>query len=144
MAVFDMLRDQLHMVFYSVTQVVTGKVSLNRVDDFLKNVCNLLSFHHAGLEDQQTELLDAFSEKDTVDLFPQEDRPSDDIGFHDATFVWSNDPVGSLTPSKRKFVLRIEDELIFQRGQINLIIGPTGSGKTSLLMALLGMSTSQF
>ncbi|KAG5728585.1 ATP-binding cassette transporter abc4 [Termitomyces sp. T112] len=122
MAVFDMLRDQLHMVFYSVTQVVTGKVSLNRVDDFLKN----------------TELLDAFSEKDTVDLFPQEDRPSDDIGFHDATFVWSNDPVGSLTPSKRKFVLRIEDELIFQRGQINLIIGPTGSGKTSLLMALLG------
>ncbi|EED81004.1 predicted protein, partial [Postia placenta Mad-698-R] len=28
--------------------------------------------------------------------------------------------------------------LVFKQGRINLIIGPTGSGKTSLLMALLG------
>ncbi|KAG6891401.1 hypothetical protein C0992_007625 [Termitomyces sp. T32_za158] len=125
MAVFDMLRDQLHMVFYAITQLVTGKVSLNRVDDFLQN----------------TELLDAFSKKGSVDLFLQEGCHSDEIGFCDATFVWSNEPEGSLTPSKRNFVLRIEDELKFQRGQINLVIGPTGSGKTSLLMALLGKST---
>lgn len=52
MAVFDMLRDQLHMVFYAITQLVTGKVSLNRVDDFLKNVCNPLFFHIASLEVQ--------------------------------------------------------------------------------------------
>ncbi|KAG6891082.1 hypothetical protein C0995_014172 [Termitomyces sp. Mi166 len=135
MAVFDMLRDQLHMVFYAITQLVTGKVSLNRVNDFLKN--------NASLEYSQTELLDAFSEKDSSDLFPQGDQLSDEIGFRDATFVWSNDSEGILTPSKRKFALKIEDELMFQRGQINLVIGPTGSGKTSLLMALLGMSTSQ-
>jgi len=36
--VFDMLRDQLHMVLYAVTQAVTGKVSLDRVNDFLHNV----------------------------------------------------------------------------------------------------------
>ncbi|KAG6885716.1 hypothetical protein C0993_010889 [Termitomyces sp. T159_Od127] len=125
MAVFDMLRDQLHMVFYAITQLVTGKVSLNRVDDFLQN----------------TELLDAFSKKDSVDLCLQESCSSDEVGFRDATFVWSNEAEGSLTPSKRNFVLRIEEELTFQRGQINLVIGPTGSGKTSLLMALLGMST---
>ncbi len=35
-------------------------------------------------------------------------------------------------------MLRIEDEVIFQRGKLNLIVGPTGAGKTSLLMALLG------
>lgn len=35
-------------------------------------------------------------------------------------------------------MLGIEDEVFFQRGKINLIIGPTGAGKTSLLMALLG------
>lgn len=45
---------------------------------------------------------------------------------------------GVMTPSRRNFVLRVEDELVFKRGKINLIIGPTGSGKTSLLMALLG------
>jgi small-conductance mechanosensitive channel len=38
MSVFDMLRDQLHMIFWVINQSVTGKVSLDRVDDFLKNV----------------------------------------------------------------------------------------------------------
>ena len=35
-------------------------------------------------------------------------------------------------------MLTIDDEVVFKRGKINLIIGPTGAGKTSLLMALLG------
>lgn len=35
-------------------------------------------------------------------------------------------------------MLHVEEELVFKRGKINMIIGPTGSGKTSLLMALLG------
>ncbi|KAF8898485.1 hypothetical protein BD779DRAFT_1607278 [Infundibulicybe gibba] len=122
MSVFDMLRDQLHMVFYSINQSVTGKVSLDRVNDFLHN----------------TELLDSFSEKDVVEFLPEDPTSSDLIGFRDATFVWSDDVTGSLTPSKRHFSLRIEGELIFKPGCINLIVGPTGSGKTSLLMALLG------
>lgn len=35
-------------------------------------------------------------------------------------------------------MLSVDEELIFQKGKINLIIGATGAGKTSLLMALLG------
>ena len=63
----------------------------------------------------------------------------DTIGFQNASFTWSNDePDGTLTPSRRRFTLRVRGELLFKRGCINLIIGPTGSGKTSLLMALLG------
>ena len=48
--------------------------------------------------------------------------------------------MGVLTPgsSRRHFTLRIQDEVIFKQGKINLIVGPTGCGKTSLLMALLG------
>ncbi|GLB36501.1 putative atp-binding cassette [Lyophyllum shimeji] len=122
MTVFDMLRDQLHMVFYYINQMVTGKVSIDRVNHFLHN----------------TELLDEFSDKESIPLLQQENRPKDVIGFHDATFSWSSDADGSFTPSKCKFTLRIEGDLLFKRGQINLIIGPTGSGKTSLLMALLG------
>lgn len=62
------------------------------------------------------------------------------IGFKDAHFTWSGEDIvdGAETPSRRKFVLRIDGELAFQRGSVNLVIGPTGSGKTSLLMALLG------
>ena len=43
-----------------------------------------------------------------------------------------------MTPSRRTFTLRVPGDLVLQRGKINLVVGPTGSGKTSLLMALLG------
>ncbi|KAF9229742.1 hypothetical protein BS17DRAFT_37483 [Gyrodon lividus] len=33
---------------------------------------------------------------------------------------------------------RVDDELVFHCKELNLIVDPTGSGKTSLLMALLG------
>ena len=35
-------------------------------------------------------------------------------------------------------MLRVDGEVVFKQGCINLVVGPTGSGKTSLLMALLG------
>ena len=35
-------------------------------------------------------------------------------------------------------MLHVDEDLFFKRGKLNLIVGPTGSGKTSLLMALLG------
>lgn len=75
-----------------------------------------------------------------------ESTPSgrDDIGFRDATFSWSNElPYQDDSPHRaRTFKLCIKDELIFKRGSVNLVVGPTGSGKTSLLMALLGMSST--
>ncbi|KAJ7034289.1 P-loop containing nucleoside triphosphate hydrolase protein [Mycena alexandri] len=126
MPVFDMLRNQLHMANYRMIQFVEAKVSLDRINDFLHN----------------TELLDSFTEKEeTAEFMAME--VSDNIGFRDATFTWSRDDDGSATPSKHKFTLRIDDELLFKRGRFNLVLGPTGAGKTSqvnrlLLMALLG------
>ena len=38
MTVFDLLKDQLGMIFWFVSNIVNAKVSLDRVDDFLKNV----------------------------------------------------------------------------------------------------------
>ena len=89
----------------------------------------------------KTELLDEFEESEKVEQIEAVAQgPSDPsvIGFRDATFAWSADVDGSLTPSRRRFRLQIEDEVTFERGCIHLVIGPTGSGKTSLLMALLG------
>ncbi|TFK76754.1 P-loop containing nucleoside triphosphate hydrolase protein [Pluteus cervinus] len=124
MVVFDMIRQLLGRVFYTVMDVLSGKVSLDRLSDFL----------------QTTELLDIYSEKPSA-LSTLGDAPvqRDQIGFKDASFAWTNEFTdGTLTPSKRNFRLRIDDKVTFKQGCINLILGPTGSGKTSLLMALLG------
>jgi len=40
MAVFDMLRDQLHFVLWGVGAVIQAKVSLDRVSEFLNKVHN--------------------------------------------------------------------------------------------------------
>ena len=69
------------------------------------------------------------------------DDRKDVVGIRHASFTWSKDGVPSVTPGgtrKRAFVLSVDEELTFKRGKLNLVIGPTGSGKTSLLMALLG------
>jgi hypothetical protein len=38
MTVFDMLQQQLHISFFFVNNIITGWVSLDRVNDFLQNV----------------------------------------------------------------------------------------------------------
>ncbi|KAJ7123848.1 P-loop containing nucleoside triphosphate hydrolase protein [Mycena crocata] len=123
MPVFDMLRNQLHNANYRFIQFIDAKVSLDRINDFLHN----------------TELLDSFAKKeDTTTTEFLDTEVSTEIGFRDTSFTWSNDDDRLATPSKHKFALRIDGELLFRRGCINLVLGPTGSGKTSLLMALLG------
>ena len=76
----------------------------------------------------KTELLDSFAEDASniaIDLFQGDHE--DVIGFKNAEFTWSASTPddGSLTPSSRAYKLRIEGELFFERGSINLIIGPT-------------------
>ncbi|KAJ7645869.1 hypothetical protein B0H17DRAFT_1186847 [Mycena rosella] len=123
MAVFDLLRSQLGFTFYCISTTVNGKVSLDRLNEFLHN----------------TELLDSFLSKDTPAIVDPDQPASDAIGFRDATFAWSNEETdGTLTPSSRRFLLKVEGDVFFKPGCVNLVVGPTGSGKTSLLMALLG------
>lgn len=87
--------------------------------------------------------MDRFTEKaDAPAEFVPPTADPEAIGFRNASFTWgvSDGSVtpGSLTPSRRKFTLRIDGDLFFKRGAFNIIMGPTGSGKTSLLLALLG------
>ncbi|KAJ6556823.1 hypothetical protein DFH09DRAFT_1248351 [Mycena vulgaris] len=114
------------MTLFQITsflnQTVTGKVSLDRVNDFLK----------------KTELLDAFEDKGAAVLFPSDPSADERIGFRNATFSWSKETEGANTRSRQEFKLKIDGQVIFERGRINLVVGPTGSGKTSLLLALLG------
>ncbi|KAH7907307.1 P-loop containing nucleoside triphosphate hydrolase protein [Hygrophoropsis aurantiaca] len=122
MCIFDILRNELFQVFAMIPQLIRAKVSLDRLNGFLL----------------QTELLDKFSKTEQEEqILPQREDVSNAIGFRNAGFSWSDDCDGASTPSKRRFLLHIQ-ELFFKRGHINLIVGPTGSGKTSMLMALLG------
>lgn len=68
---------------------------------------------------------------------------SEEIGFKDALFTWAHPDESASGDEnrdayKRTFKLRLEGEVLFKRNKINLIVGSTASGKTSLLMALLG------
>ncbi|KAJ3929467.1 MAG: hypothetical protein NXY57DRAFT_1016596 [Lentinula lateritia] len=165
MVVFEKFSMLMWRVMHYVNQSVNAKVSLDRVTEFL----------------YETELLDTFqthphtsgsaSSDGLIPVTAPPPFPTQEIGFRNVAFSWSNDYSGnsdeyqsglstptstrsepfepsissSVTPtsqsprsSKRQFTLKIPDEVIFQRNAINLIVGSTGSGKTSMLMALLG------
>ncbi|PCH35585.1 hypothetical protein WOLCODRAFT_107550 [Wolfiporia cocos MD-104 SS10] len=126
MAVFEMFSMQLHMLFGLIPGMMRARVSLDRLNDFLN----------------KTELLDEFAEKkdDTPLLLLETSVGNDAIGFRQAAFTWANEEDLPSTPGSmlRTFRLKVEEELQFKRGGVNLIVGPTGSGKTSMLMALLG------
>jgi hypothetical protein len=40
MSVFNILSGQLFMIFWALTATISGKVSLDRVNDFLHKVCH--------------------------------------------------------------------------------------------------------
>ena len=85
-------------------------------------------------ESSQTELLDDFASGSGVENHGPAAAERDILGISNATFVWSS----RHSAAEHHFVLRVDQKLIFQRDAINVIVGPTGSGKTALLMALLG------
>ncbi|KAJ6563153.1 multidrug resistance-associated ABC transporter [Mycena vulgaris] len=116
LAVFDSLGYRIRLFLFYLNNTITGKVSLDRIDTFL----------------HETELLDVFtapiSEPHPDDLHER------GIGFHNATFTWAAEQIDD--QPTRQFKLRIDD-LIFRPG-LNIVTGPSASGKTSLLLALLG------
>ncbi|KAI0031305.1 P-loop containing nucleoside triphosphate hydrolase protein, partial [Vararia minispora EC-137] len=117
MAVFDMLRGQLSQVAMRVPPLVKAKVSLDRLTAFLYD----------------TEVLD-----------PPPGPPKalrGIVGIRNACFTWApsiDTEVVPSTPNRRPFSLRIHGTLVFKPGGVNLVVGPTGAGKTALLLALLG------
>lgn len=58
-----------------------------------------------------------------------------DVAFEQGTFEWHASPQAALSPSR--FQLGPLD-VSFPEGKLTLVCGPTGSGKSALLAALLG------
>ncbi|KZV93631.1 hypothetical protein EXIGLDRAFT_835559 [Exidia glandulosa HHB12029] len=131
MVVFEMLREQFRMVGSMVPAVIQAKVSLDRLSAFLRS----------------TELLDRYAhlQRADEDVFSAPDQQV--TGFQDSSFSWTASDSSSQSRSgrsstpragRRDFALRVSGSLQFVPGALNLVVGPTGCGKTSLLLALCG------
>ncbi|KAK8112179.1 ABC transporter [Apiospora kogelbergensis] len=119
MSLFMLLRVPLDQLGDMIAHVQEAQVSIDRVEEFL-------------LEDE-TEKYEQLSEENV------DEQGNRVIGFRDATFIWGSKDAVAADGSMAFRLLDLTSD--FKIGQLNVIAGPTGSGKTSMLMALLGEMT---
>lgn len=100
------------------------------------NLCNIVSV------DRVQEFLAEEETEKYKQLKPigEDDPNAPAIGFKNAQFTWGSRATIGKTEGPSSFQL-LNLNVEFVPGQLNVIAGPTGSGKTSLLMALLGEMT---
>ncbi|KAF9891211.1 hypothetical protein FE257_004775 [Aspergillus nanangensis] len=121
LSMFSLLRIPLDQLADMVAHVQESKVSLGRVDQYLNE-----------------EETDKYTQLDPGEAAGQAPK----IALEKATLAWGSpqsgryqdDPMKDTTDSFRL----INIDVSFQIGELNIITGATGSGKSSLLMALLG------
>ena len=126
-----LLRTPMDQLAYMVARVQDAKVSVDRIEKFLNEE---ETEKYAQLRRSRNTGLDSNTR----------------IALERATLTWASKSTSKLgeaasgnnassdgKASAEVFRL-IDINVEFQRGRLNIIAGPTGSGKTSLLMALLG------
>ncbi|KAG0293961.1 hypothetical protein BGZ96_002011 [Linnemannia gamsii] len=133
MAIFFILRAPLNMLPGSITDLLETIVSIKRIEAFLNE--GEISKHSGVVKGSTLE-----SAVQSPTSMVQSVQTSNTIGFTNATFKWhtkaSSCTLGNQAPSQGAFMLK-NLTLSFPTGKLSLICGSTGSGKTSLLMALL-------
>ncbi|RDA84774.1 hypothetical protein CP532_0999 [Ophiocordyceps camponoti-leonardi (nom. inval.)] len=118
-SLFMLLRVPLDQLGDMFAHVQESKVSIDRVEEFL-NEEETEKYQQLGLDNADEEGVRR-------------------IGFRGATLIWGGrDTVAS--DGSRAFRL-LDVDVDFAIGKLNIIAGPTGSGKTSMLMGLLGEMT---
>ncbi|KAI2608176.1 P-loop containing nucleoside triphosphate hydrolase protein [Hypoxylon fragiforme] len=118
-SLFMLLRVPLDQLGDMIAHVQEAKVSVDRVEEFLSED-ETEKYEQLGLEN--------------VD-----EDGNKVIGFRDATFIWGGKDAVAADGSTAFRLLDLDVD--FRIGKLNIIAGPTGSGKTSMLMALLGEMT---
>ncbi|KAL2165366.1 hypothetical protein VTH06DRAFT_664 [Thermothelomyces fergusii] len=87
-----------------------------------------------------TDLLDALVSIDRIEKYlnspelEQVSKPSDEISFRDVSIAW---PTDEKIDESERFVLRNID-VTFPKGELSVISGKTGTGKSLMLAAILG------
>ncbi|KAK3370347.1 hypothetical protein B0H63DRAFT_422131 [Podospora didyma] len=118
-SLFMLLRYPLDQLGDMIAHVQESKVSIDRIEEFLA--------------EEETEKFEQLGEENI------DENGNRVIGFKDATFIWGSKTTVS---EDGTMAFRLLDlDIDFKIGKLNVITGPTGSGKTSMLMALLGEMT---
>ncbi|KAJ6593236.1 multidrug resistance-associated ABC transporter [Mycena capillaripes] len=147
-ALFGMIRQPLNVIPSFIVQVLQTRVSLNRIAFYLDE---------AEVSDQVSSLKRDRSGPSLSEL--DEDR----LGLERASFKWNKveeapEDKNSIKPSSETdSLLTAETEtttvndhnfelkdlsVVFPEGELTVVTGPTASGKTALLLAVLGEMTS--
>jgi len=115
-SLFMLLRYPLDQIGDMLAHVWESKVSIDRIEEFLA--------------EEETEKFEQLGQDNT------DESGKRVIGFRDATFIWGSK---TAVADDGSMAFRLLDlNIDFKLGKLNIITGPTGSGKTSMLMALLG------
>lgn len=120
LSMFSLLRIPLDQLADMIAHVQESKVSLDRVDRYLN--------------EEDTSKYSQLHDTNVTGEPPK-------IGLDQATLTWGSSKGPSLggVPGDHADAFRLIDmDVDFRIGKLNIIAGATGSGKTSLLMALLG------
>ena len=117
LSMFSLLRIPLDQLADMVAHVQESKVSVDRVEEFLR-------------EEETERYIQLHKSREAS---PNDTR----IALQHATLTWGTTANASTKGATSSFRL-IDINIVFVVGKLNVIAGSTGSGKTSLLMALLG------
>ncbi|KAL9621567.1 MAG: hypothetical protein Q9160_003959 [Pyrenula sp. 1 TL-2023] len=117
LSMFSLLRVPLDQLADMIAHIQESKVSVDRIEDFLNE----------GETDKYIQ------HRESLRQNPGPPK----IALHDATLTWSSKPGSAKEEGSSAFRL-INMNVEFKIGALNIIAGPTGSGKSSLLYALLG------
>ena len=119
LSLFGILRYPLDQLADMIAHVQESKVSVDRVEEFLN-------------EDE--------TEKYELLLQDKTDEHGDPvIGFDKTTLTWGGKDAQKQDGQTAFRMIGLDVHFLVSR--LNIVVGPTGSGKTSLLMALLGEMT---
>ncbi|KAJ9663926.1 Transporter of the ATP-binding cassette (ABC) [Coniosporium apollinis] len=119
LSLFQILRIPLDQIADMVAHVQESKVSVDRIEEYLS--------------EPETEKYKQLK-NESLD---EDGNPI--IGFEHATFSWGGK---DLEDKDAADAFKLMDlDVKFHSDQLNVIVGPTGCGKTSMLMALLGEMT---
>jgi ABC-type multidrug transport system fused ATPase/permease subunit len=116
LSLFSLLRVPLDQLADMVAHVQETKVSIDRVEEFLN--------------EEETEKYKQLHHRHS------EGSEEPEIGLENATLTWGSKE--EIENAEFPAFRLINMSLKFHVGKLNVIAGATGSGKTSLLMALLG------
>ncbi|KAK4230393.1 ATP-dependent bile acid permease [Podospora fimiseda] len=118
-SLFMLLRYPLDQLGDMIAHVQESQVSVDRIEEFLA--------------EEETE---KFEQLGTENI---DENGNKVIGFRNATFIWGSK---TTVAEDGTMAFRLLDlDVDFKIGKLNVVTGPTGCGKTSLLMALLGEMT---